>query len=132
MGNIIHFIVAGAIVAGVVVGANEDVPKSKPNSDVVAHIQVPPLSAPQQNHCHARVAEVLAKDIVRNRLRDPGSAKFEHIGSFVEFKDGECHVMTQGVVRAKNGFGGYGTSIFEIRQRSVDQFEYTLDSVEIQ
>lgn len=50
------------------------------------------------------IREIMAEDVVKARLRDPESARFEHVRT----SRATGLPVVCGTVNAKNGFGGYG------------------------
>jgi hypothetical protein len=56
------------------------------------------------------------QDIVKSRLRDPGSATFSNISAQNRvLTDGKTQTIICGLVNSKNGFGGYaGATAFSV------------------
>jgi hypothetical protein len=58
------------------------------------------------------------QDLVKSKLRDPGSATFSNISAQNRIlSDGKTQTIICGLVNSKNGFGGYaGASAFSVFQ----------------
>lgn len=59
------------------------------------------------------IAEKYAKESVKEVLKDPSSAKFSNVSSRVKDEE-NCIFVTSGYVSAKNSFGAYAKSSFEV------------------